>query len=74
MQLNDFLQRRYGAGGPGLITWETAQAGPAHAPVWTMVLRIRGVVWGQAAGGRQGEAMEAAAGQALSTISQGYQP
>ncbi|PCH43846.1 hypothetical protein WOLCODRAFT_153903 [Wolfiporia cocos MD-104 SS10] len=67
MQLNNYLQSN---GGARSLTWEVAQSGPLHQPMWTAIAFIRGVEYGRSVGPSQNAVKEEAARQTLTALLQ----
>ncbi|KZT27573.1 hypothetical protein NEOLEDRAFT_1043160, partial [Neolentinus lepideus HHB14362 ss-1] len=65
MQLNNFLQVN---GGTQQMHMSASNNGPAHAPQWTVVVRINNIEYGTGVAPTLNEAKEAAAQQTLVQI------
>ncbi|OAX32692.1 hypothetical protein K503DRAFT_701652 [Rhizopogon vinicolor AM-OR11-026] len=68
MELNNLLQRRYGASAANHFRWESFRTGTDHFPTWTFIAYVDGIEYGRGCGRDQGTAKEIAAEGALSQL------
>ncbi|KAI8975900.1 hypothetical protein BD414DRAFT_497264 [Trametes punicea] len=65
MELNNYLQAH---GGVHLLSWDVFTSGPAHQPMWTAIVYIRGIEYARVFGTSQNAVKEEAARQALAAL------
>ncbi|KAG2367717.1 hypothetical protein BDR07DRAFT_1392751 [Suillus spraguei] len=70
MQLNNYLQRRFGTAGPQGLRLDKSSSGPEHAPCWTVIVYFRDYEYGRGQATSKTSAREIACQMALQALMQ----